>query len=134
MRTFCLSPFVAYFFRFFAFAAGFLFCLAFCDADHYRRFRTVPVYFRELIQAVTTSSARMCFTFTRFCTIYPSSQSRCHSFSEACSTPPNNCRWKRFRTFEYCINTYTCVARTCTRVCVRATRALLLITTVCAKP
>ena len=74
MCTFCFSPFAADFFCFFAFTAGFLFCLAFCGTDHYRRSRTVPVYFQELIRAVTTAltvissaSARMCFTFTWFC-------------------------------------------------------------------
>ncbi len=71
MRTFCFS---ADLFCFLAFAAGFLFRLAFCGADHSRRSRTVPVYLRELMQAVTTAptvissaSASMCFTFTRFC-------------------------------------------------------------------
>ena len=74
MCAFCFSPFAADLFCFFAFAACFLFRLVFCGADHSRRPRTVPMYFRELIQAITTAltvissaSARMYFTFTRFC-------------------------------------------------------------------
>ena len=73
MCTFCFSSFAADFFCFFAFAAGFFFCLAFCSTDHYRS-RTILVYFQELIRAITTAptiissaSARMCFTFLRFC-------------------------------------------------------------------
>ena len=43
MRTFCFSPFTSNFFCFFAFAAGFLFSLAFFGTSHYRKSRTVPV-------------------------------------------------------------------------------------------
>ena len=46
MRTLSFSPFATDFFCFFAFATDFLFCLAFCGADHYRRYRTVHVYFQ----------------------------------------------------------------------------------------
>ena len=70
MRTFCFSPFAADCFCFVAYAADFHFCLAFCGTYYFKRSRTVPMYFQELIQAVTTTptvissaSARMCFTY-----------------------------------------------------------------------
>ena len=142
MCTFCFSPYAADLFCFFAFAAGFLFRLAFCGGDHSRRSRTVPVYFHELIRVVTTAptvisstSARMCFTYTHgsvlLCKIYPSTQSRLCSFSEACSMPPTDCHLKRFRTSNTVLfSTYSCMPCTCTCKCVRARRAIFSITTV----
>ena len=102
MRTFCFSPFDADLFCFFAFAAGFLLCLAFCGADHSSRSRTIPTYFRELIQAVATAltvissaSVRMCFMFTRFC------------------SPLHNLSIHSIKTVLFSI--YSCVPCTCTR-------------------
>ena len=107
-------PFAADCFCFVAYAADFHFCLAFCGTDYFKRSRTVPMYFQELIQAVTTTptvissaSARMCFMFTWFCSpLYDLSiqLTKTLFFSKVCSTPPTNSRSKRLHTFEYCIN------------------------------
>ena len=131
MHAFCFSPFTIDFFCFFAFAAGFLFCLAFCGGNHSRRSRTVPVYFRELIPGVTTApmvissaSTRMCFMFTRFCS--PLHDLSIHwtktsFFLQGISTPPINCRFKRFHTsVSHCIISHLQVRATHVYTCVRA--------------
>ena len=141
MCTFCFSLFTTDFFCFFASTAGFLLHLAFCGADHSRRSRTIPVYFCKLIRADTTAqtvipsaSARMWFTFTRFCS--PLHDLSIHTikasfFLRGMFYATNDCRLKRFCTLNtVSFSTYSCAPHARVDACVQARRALLLITTV----